>query len=399
MGRRAGLPKVDLDDAHGDVYQYRFTVHGKRYRGSTGRRDHDSAQDFANNLYADALKGKKPQPNVRRYGGVLAKESLITLFASFVASLENKKSRGYLDKIESHFRSHFSHRWATLEEILEPGAVDAYATERLNGDAPAVEDKPRRPRPKKGSTVTVAKELVTLRRFLKWCRKRQLIDHVPDWEPVKPISDYQPPDLTPSDVRALLEELPDRRTHHRRFPVREFFTVQWAQGLRPGELESLRWQDVNLSRREMTVRQSEDKARVGRTMHLVPEAVAVLEQLTGDALPSALIFGAVRFQRSLDLATAQLGMPHVTPHHFRHARLTELGHSPRATPGALRSFAGHKHLSTTDRYLRTQAKAVRVMLEGLDSDTIGAKRKTSRRKHVPDSATAKRASTRNYNKR
>lgn len=89
----------------------------------------------------------------------------------------------------------------------------------------------------------------------------------------------------------------------------------------------------------------------------------------------------------------------MTPHGFRHARLTELGHSPATTPGALRSFAGHKHLATTDRYLRTQAKAVRAMLEGLDSGTVGSNENPPRRKPLPNRAKNKHASTRKHGKR
>jgi integrase len=388
VGRRPGIPVIFLDVDHGDVYQYRFTVKGERFRGSTGHRDHGEAENFANTIFANALKGRKPPRRYHRYGGALAQAPLIQLFAEFVASLALKKAASYTEKLESHFRAHFSQRWAMLDDIIKPGAIDQYASDRLSGKAPAHEDKPRRPRPKNASSVTVAKELVTLSRFLKWCKKQGHIDAVPDFERVKPISDYQPPDLTPDQARALLAALPDRHSHRRHFPVREFFTIQWAQGLRPGELESLRWQDVSLDRCEMTIRQSEDKARIGRKLHLAGNALAVLTELNVDALPSALIFGAHSFQTSLDKATEQLELDRVTPHHWRHFRLTQLGHTPGATPGALKAFAGHKHLSTTDRYMRSQARAVKALVLAADSsDPVGAQSKTDRGERVPRRAT------------
>lgn len=396
MGRRALVPKVYRDAEHGDVYQYRFTVHGTRYRGSTGRRDPEEAQTFLDTIYANALRGKKPPKRERRYGGALAQAPLIELFAGFILSLENKKSRSYIEKMESHFRAHFQHRWTDLDAMIEPGAIDKYASDRLSGRSPAVEDEPRRPRPEKGSSVTVAKELVTLRRFLKWCKREGHIAAVPEWERVRPMSDYQPPDYTREEVLALLAALPDRATHRRRFPVREFFTIQWAQGLRPGELESLRWQDVNLKRQEMTIRQSEDKGRVGTTMHLVPAAVAILEALTPGP---GLIFGRCRFQRSLELAAESLGLARPTPHHFRHFRLTELGHHPGATPGALRAFARHKHLSTTDRYLRTQAKAVKAMLEAAETAPVVPQSETAQGEAMPRRAKKRSVSVRKHDKR
>jgi integrase len=396
VGRRALVPTPFRDAEHGDVYQFRFTVHGARYRGSTGCRDYGAAQSFIDAIYAGALKGKKPPKRERRYGGALAQAPLVELFSTFILSLQSKKSASYIEKMESHFRAHFSHRWASLDAMLEPGAVDKYASDRLSGAAPAVEEKKTRNRPAEGSSVTVAKELVTLRRFLKWCRKHGHVEHIPEWEPVAPISDYAPPDYSPDDVRALLAALPDRKAHRRRYPVREFFTIQWAQALRPGELESLRWQDVNLKRQEMTVRQSEDKARIGRVLQLVPDAIAVLEKMEVGA---GLIFGRVSFQRSLDIATKEVGLPRVTPHHFRHFRLTELGHLPTATPGALRSFAGHKHLATTDRYIRSQARAMRAMLAGLNTDPVVTQSAPPRGENLPRRAEKKNVTTRKHGKR
>lgn len=364
MGRRPGAARVFRDAEHGDIYRYAFTAKGKRYRGSTGCRDYERAQAEADRLYAKALQGQPPQPNQRR--GDQAAKSLDHMFAEFIASRIGKKASSYVDKFKSHYRAHFAHRWVTLEEIIVPGAIDAYASDRLAGKAPAVEVDQRRPRPEKGSTSTVAKELVTLRLFLKWCKARGLIDSVPDFDPVKVVSDYKPPDYTEADVRRLLAAIPDRTSHRRRMPAREFFTVQWAQAFRPGELESLRRCDVNLERREVTVRQSEDKARAGRTIHLADEAFAVLKKLLApDGPPTALIFGKRKFNRSLELAAEACGLPRPTPHNLRHFRLTELGHAPTTAPASLQFFAGHKHLATTDRYLRSRTKATRDMLTAL----------------------------------
>lgn len=319
------------------------------------------------------------------------------MFAEFIAYLTGKKSKGYLDKLESHFATHFAHRWRTIEQMCEPGSIDAYASDRLSGNAPAVEVKARRPRPAKGSSVTVHKELVTLRRFLKWALKMGHIDALPHIEPVPQISDYAPPDYTPDDVRALLGALPSRETHRRRFPAREFFTVQWAQAARPGEIESLRVRDVNLKRREMTIRQSEDKARVGRTVAIADEAMSVLEQMIDDdSLPDALVFGAHDYRTSLEQAAAACELPPLTRHNLRHFRLTELGHMPGTAPAALQFLAGHKHMVTTDRYIRSRTKATRDLFAAAAEyrPGIGAKKKSSRRENLPDSATVKTSSRR-----
>lgn len=398
MGRRAGLPRVYLDDDHGQVYQYSFTAHGKRQRGSTGRRDHGQAVTEAQRLYAAALLGRKPEPNVTRHSRQAA-HSLTRTFAEFIASLESKKSPSYVAKLESHYRAHFAHRWQSLDELLKPGAIDAYASDRLNGRAPAIEHKKRRPRPVRASSVTVHKELVTLRRFLKWCRARNLISDLPAFDSVKPVSDFAQPQYTPDQARDLLAAVPDRHGHRRGYPAREFFTVQWAQAMRPGEVCSLRWLDVDFDLGHVHIRASEDKARVGRTIGLDVDARAVLEGLRAERspLPSALIFGDCNYRRSLEAAAESLGLPRPTRHTLRHMRLTELGHLPKAPPASLQFLAGHKHMATTDRYVKSSTRATVDLLASAPSISSRsvAEKKDPRRKELPDSATSRDATTRN----
>lgn len=402
MGRRPGAPVVYLSPDHGDVWQYRFTAHHKRHRGSTGERDRERAEAESLRIYAAAL-AKKPIPQNKHARRPAASQDLSKLFGAFLASLEGKKSDGYLKKMKSHFRSHFGHRWHNLSEIIQPGAIDSYASDRLAGDAPATEFNPRRPRPAAAATVTVHKELVSLRRFLKWALKMGHIAELPHVEPVSQNSDYAPPDYSPDDVRALLAELPTRATHPTGHPVQEFFTVQWAQASRPGEIESLRACDVNIRRREMTIRQSEDKARVGRTVSIEPRhALPILtEMLKEERLPDSLLFGAHDYRVSLEAAAERCKLPRPTRHNLRHYRLTELGHLPGTSPAALQFLAGHKHMATTDRYIRSRTKATRDLFEsaaGIVTRSV-SKKETPRRKPLPDSATAKTASRRRTKER
>lgn len=318
------------------------------------------------------------------------------MFAEFIASLTGKKSDSYLAKLESHFGAHFQHRWQSIEEMCEPGSIDAYASDRLSGNAPAVEAVVRGTRPTKGAPVTVHKELVTLRRFLKWAKKKEIITDLPDIEPVPQISDYAPPDYTAEDARSLLEALPSRKEHRSGHPVREFFTVQWAQATRPGEIESLRVCDVNLERREMTIRQSEDKARVGRVIGIAPMAYDVLKELlAGVPVSEMMIFGPRNYRASLEQAAKACGLPRPTRHNLRHFRLTELGHTPGMAPASLQFLAGHKHMNTTDRYVRSRTQATHDLFALADGFRPGgAKQGTPRREDLPDSAPAKTTSRR-----
>ncbi len=356
MGRRAQPPRVYQDDDHGDVYQYSFTVAGCRDRGSTGSRDFDEATAKARAIWLDAHKGIKPAKRVPARERHAVSSALAPLFALFTDSLT--KSPGYVVKFESHFRAHFGKRWKSIEELTGP-AIEQYQADRLR-------ETTRLKR--KTSTVTVHKEVVTLSRFLHWAKRNGIIAEVPQFERVEAVSSYRPPDYTTAQAKLLLATLPDRLTHSKRQPVREFFTVQWAQGFRPdAELGTLTWADVNLPKREITVRPTHDKARNGRTIGLAPEAYRVLSAMRKEPglLPTSLVFGRHNFRASLMKAAKDLKLPNVTRHNLRHFRLTELGHSPGTAVGSLKYFAGHVNLATTDKYIRSRTQATKDMLGAL----------------------------------
>jgi len=142
------------------------------------------------------------------------------------------------------------------------------------------------------------------------------------------------------------------------------------------------------------VRASQDKAKHGRVIHLAPEAHRVLSAMAKDldeVLPNALVFGNHNFRASLYKAAEDLGLPKLTRHSLRHFRLTELGHSPGTAVGALKYFAGHLNLSTTDKYMRSRTKATKDMLAALRRPRIVSRRKPNRdTKRPAKKAAAKR---------
>ncbi len=258
-----------------------------------------------------------------------------------------------------HWRAHFLEgmRWKSIKDITA-AAIDQYKVERTRAGA-----KP----------PTIYKALVTLSRFFKWAKRHGHIDHIPEFERVKPVSDYKPPDLTPEDMRLLLAELPNRASHPKHYPAREFFTVMWAQGMRAGELMSLTWADVDLERDRLTVRASRDKARVGRTIALARESVDILSEMAQrKPLLVSRVFGVFDLRVSLERAAERAKLPHVTSHHLRHARLSELASSSHDV-AAVQYFAGHQSLTTTDRYVRSRTERTEELLRGLNSGDAPAK--------------------------
>jgi integrase len=359
MGRRSGLPVVFLRP-ESDVYQYRFTVGGKRYRGSTGARDLGAAAAAAEKLHAEATLGRRPASQ-RRVGHAAA-TSLEVLFGHFVRWAKAQgKAPGYADKFESHFRCHWRHRWQRIVD-LDGQAIERYKVERTEAGI---------------SSVTLHKELVTISRFLRWAVKAGHLAERPQFDRVKPISDYAVPYRAPDQMRELLAALPDAKAHPKRCPVREFYTVQWAQALRPGEVCTLRWSDVDLVSGTLTVRQSNDKAREGRTIALASESRAVLARLAkANPLPTSLVFGRVSYRRTLSDVAGDLGLGVFTPHHLRHARLSELASATRDV-AAVQYLAGHKSLLTTDRYVRSRTERTGLVFD----EVTQAARKVGHNRH------------------
>lgn len=297
------------------------------------------------------------------------------LAAKFLAS--RQVSAGWLKRMKAIFKSQICRQWVTIYEMAAPGAIDAWTSERLTS-APNVRwraaSKRRRTTPlanrKLVTSVTVAKELVVARQFLLWAVAGEYLAEMPKIRPVEAVSTYVAPDYTPEMVAQLLAELPDRHTRRGRYlnPVREFFTCQWAQAFRPGELETLTWGAVNLRHKQVTVYIWWSKSKQERVVALAAETLEVLEQLAAELprrLPTALVFGRHNYAEALRLAAARCKFPRPTRHNLRNFRLSELGNNPGTAPAALQFFAGHKHLATTDIYIKSRTQATRDMLAAL----------------------------------
>lgn len=365
MGRKPTLPAIYHPTADTKTYWCRFTVDGVRYRLPTGTRDPDEAAKEAQRLHAEASLGRGPAAR-RRIRRASSTGPLKLLAAEYIVwTRANGKAESYVVKQEMHFRAHFLDRWHRIDQITTP-AIEQYKVDR---------------RAAKAKLPTVYKELVTLSRFLRWAKKHGHLHEIPEFDRFKPVSDYQPIDLTPEDVAALLAEVPDRAAHPKHYPVREFFTVQWAQASRPGEVKKLRWQHVDLRKGRLTVPPTNDKARVGRTVGLAPEALAVLLELAkAPHLQTAPVFGRSDYRRSLTLAGERAGFPDVTPHHLRHARLSELASTTRDV-AAVQFLAGHKNLATTDRYVRSRTERTELMFAQMPKKSSRPKRQ--KRKGAP----------------
>jgi integrase len=135
-------------------------------------------------------------------------------------------------------------------------------------------------------------------------------------------------------------------------------------GLRPGEVRTLKWSEVNLPRRKMVV-----TGKTGaREIHLTDAAVAILGA-TPRIQGNEYVFCGRRFgepivavHKGLGLVQARAGVEHFRPYDLRHSAATgalALGADVRAVQALL----GHADLQTTATYLHASDKRRRAAAE------------------------------------
>jgi integrase len=154
-------------------------------------------------------------------------------------------------------------------------------------------------------------------------------------------SEIVPP--TADHVRAVHDLLPTRY----RFPL----LVLDESGVRLGELEGLRWGDVDESRTRWRVSQSVSKTGRARWVNVAPVVVDAVMALVprDDRMPDRPVFqgfGGDRFRTAVTRACAAAGVPGFSPHDLRHRRISllHLGGVPWARIG---EHVGQRNLAVT----------------------------------------------------
>ena len=351
MPRRAEGWRLERDPRNG-VFRVRFSFAGRRRALSTGERDPVEAQARGTALYAETVSGRRradsPGP---RCGPQPLDEVAADWLEAVESGLDPATSAQYLMYVRAHFVPFFK----TLDRVTAASAAD-YVRDRL-----------RRVRRR-----TLLKELSALRGLLAWCVERGHLDEVPliraPGKRVTGTPDTRRPHKTEpilldeGEVTAILRHLPDRS---RTGQPRAFFEVLWETSLRPSTVHALRApDDYRKGAPTLTIRDEADKARFGRELDLTAGARAALDSVVPER---GVIFGRHNFRTVLRRAAKDAGLPpekaqHVSDYDFRHARLTFLAERSPNLPG-LAYLAGHKHTSTTSRYINIARRAGREVLE------------------------------------
>ena len=189
---------------------------------------------------------------------------------------------------------------------------------------------------------------------------------IPGLKPPDPLPRY----LTDEQVKKLREEIERtvqeaRLASQRRLALllRAAFYLLWQGGLRLGEVEEVRLEDLDLPQKRLSVR--DGKGRKDRTVYLAETAIHALQAYlavrgegSGDHVflyrNAPLKKDIIRAQ--LKYAGERVGVK-VFPHRLRHTCATQLLNAGcRVT--SIQRFLGHKELSSTMVYARAHDQSV-----------------------------------------
>lgn len=184
------------------------------------------------------------------------------------------------------------------------------------------------------------------------------------------LPDPLPRYLTDEQVKKLREEVEKtvweaRLASHRRLAllIRAGFYLLWQAGMRLGEVEELRLEDLDFPQKRLSVR--DGKGKKDRTVYLTETAIHALQEYLAvrGAGSGDHVFLYRNAPLKKDLIRAQLKYAgdrvgvKVFPHRLRHTCATQLLNAGcRVT--SIQRFLGHKELSSTMIYARAHDQTV-----------------------------------------
>ena len=218
---------------------------------------------------------------------------------------------------------------------------------------------------------TINTDLRTFQGFLKFLQQEgyavpQSLFRIPNLKQPDPLPKF----LTDEQVKMLREEFERRVAQAEGFRPRRdalldraAFYLLWQSGLRMGEVEELRLEDLDLQGKRLMVRKS--KALKDRTVFMTDTTVRALQEyleVRGPG-PTEHVFLYRNQPLCKDLVPARIRAAgqragvKVYPHRLRHTAATQLLNAGcRVT--SIQRFLGHKELSTTMIYARVHDQTV-----------------------------------------
>ncbi|MBI4585917.1 MAG: site-specific integrase [Planctomycetes bacterium] len=231
---------------------------------------------------------------------------------------------------------------------------------------------------------TKQKYLTELRAFFRWAIRHGYgaLDQT-DGVKIKGISKEQGVALTPDEARALLTAcqtpiIRDVKYSNRAGATQEFqppshllvaVLIALHTGLRRGNVVGLKWWNIDLEKRKITIPGSEMKAHNDFEVSIHPELCQILRQLLKGRTkidPDEHVLGRsfTEIKKSFKSALKRAGLsPDIRWHDLRHSFATWIGQ--RATFVVYRALLGHSPGSVSERYFHPPFEELRKVIDSL----------------------------------
>lgn len=214
--------------------------------------------------------------------------------------------------------------------------------------------------------ATVNRELQLLRAVFNFAKRQGWVTRNPFEQGESLISLAQETKrerlLTREEEERLLAACTGRRAH-----LKAILVIALDTALRRNEILNLRWKDVNLSSRLITVRASTTKTLRDRTIGITDRLAIELQRLDELAPddPEGLVFGYTDFKRSFEKACEVAGLTGFRFHDCRHAATTRMVQSGMP-PAEVMKITGHSQMATFLRYVNTDGQSAQRAAMALD---------------------------------
>jgi integrase len=316
-----------------ESWYYQFTVHGVRYQGAIGSVSKTVAQEYADKLRLQAIEGK-----------LLTRPIKSPVFGSF-DSIKKEGTAFASDYWKYYVANHkptSARRIATSLTALCP----VFGRKRLDQIDPLLIEKYKLQRKNDGKAdATVNRELGCLKNSFSMAIRWRLVTGNPVCE-IKMFKENN------ARQRFLSMEEEQRLLRHCKRRLAVYVIAALDTGFRASELASIRWRDVDLHRKEISVQSCYTKNGEPRRNPMTARLAEMLTLMKGKrkVSPEAFVVGAYRYDKAFWTARDKAGLGEdVVFHTLRHtfiSRLVMAGVDIRT----VQELAGHKKIKMTMRY-------------------------------------------------
>jgi integrase len=305
----------------GEVWHYRGTVAGRRLRGSTGTANKDAAARIAAEVESRQWKCHLDGP-----------EAVLTFAQAALLYRRDGKSTRFLEKVEDHWKD-------TLVKDINPGAIRQAAIELYPNGSPATRNR-------QAIVPTIA--IINHAAELELCPPIRIKRFKVDTKVKKP--------ATAEWIRALMAAANEH--------IGALGLFMFLTGARVSEAIAVKWSDVDLQKKTVTIRQT--KTRAERTAHLPQPLVVALANLPRE--PRRGVFFYVTRGAALNAwrdAIAKAGIEPLSFHCCRHGFATALLHAG-VDPVTIAKLGGWKspaHVFNTYGHAKDDRKITDVIFD------------------------------------